>query len=83
MANFYDITEWNEKPFFNTKGTRNKCVVSNPEDDSVYFFKTSMLKEGKDYKPEFWSEIISSEIGRSLGFDVLEYNIAKHGSEIG
>lgn len=47
MANFYDITEWNEKPFFNTKGTRNKCVVSNPEDDSVYFFKTSMLKEGE------------------------------------
>lgn len=83
MAKFYDITEWNEKPFFNTKGTRNKCVVSNPEDDCVYFFKTSMLKEGKDYKPEFWSEIISSEVGRSLGFDVLEYNIAKHESEIG
>lgn len=83
MAKYYDITQWNDKPFFNTKGTRNKCVVSNPEDDSVYFFKTSMLKEGKDYKPEFWSEIISSEIGRLLGFNVLEYNIAKHGNEIG
>lgn len=83
MAKFYDITEWNEKPFFNTKGTRSKCVVSNPIDDSVYFFKTSMLKEGKDYKPEFWSEIISSEVGRLLGFNVLEYNIAKHGDEIG
>lgn len=83
MARFYDITEWNEKPFFNTKGTRNKCVISNPEDDSIYFFKTSMLKEGKDYKPEFWSEIISSEVGRLLGFNVLEYNIAKHGNEIG
>lgn len=46
MAKFYDITEWNEKPFFNTKGTRNKCVISDPADDSVYFFKTSMLKEG-------------------------------------
>lgn len=42
-----------------------------------------MLKEGKDYKPEFWSEIISSEIGRFLGFNVLEYNIAKHGDEVG
>lgn len=83
MAKFYDITEWNEKPFFNTKGTRNKCVISDPADDSVYFFKTSMLKEGKDYKPEFWSEIISSEVGRLLGFNVLEYNIAKHGNEIG
>jgi hypothetical protein len=38
MAKFYDITEWNEKPFFNTKGTRNKCVISDPADDSVYFF---------------------------------------------
>lgn len=83
MAKFYDITEWNDKPFLNTKGTRNKCVVSNPADDSVYFFKTSMLKEGKDYKPEFWSEIISSEVGRLLGFNVLEYNIAKHGNEVG
>lgn len=83
MAKFYDITKWNEKPFFNTKGTRNKCVISNPDDDSVYFFKTSMLKKGKNYKPEFWSEIISSEVGVLLGFNVLEYNIAKHGEEIG
>lgn len=83
MAKFYDITGWNEKPFFNTKGTRNKCVVSNPIDDSIYFFKTSILKDGKDYKTEFWSEIISSEVGRLLGFNVLEYNIAKHGDEIG
>lgn len=83
MAAFYDITEWNEKPFFNTKGTRNKCVVSNPADDSEYFFKTSMLKEGKDYKTEFWSEIIASKVGQFLGFNVLDYNIAKHGSEIG
>lgn len=83
MADFYDITEWNEKPFFNTKGTRNKCVVSNPENDSVYFFKTSMLKEGKDYKSEFWSEIVASKIGRFLGFNVLDYNIAKNGDEVG
>ena len=58
MASFYAITEWNEKPFFNTKGTRNKCVISNPDDDQVYFFKTLMLKECKDYKPEFWYAII-------------------------
>lgn len=83
MAEFYDITTWNEKPFFNTKGTRNKCVVSNPADDTEYFFKTSILKEGKDYKTEFWSEIIASKVGNFLGFNVLDYNIAKHGNEIG
>lgn len=83
MACYYDTTNWNEKPFFNTKGTRNKCVVTNPENNIDYYFKTSMMKEGKNYKPEFWSEIIASEIGRSLGFNVLEYNIAKHGKDVG
>lgn len=83
MARFLDISGWNEKPFFNTKGTRNKCVVSDPNDETLYYFKTSIKKEGKDYKPEFWSEIIASEVGISLGFNVLEYNIAKHGSEVG
>lgn len=83
MAKFLDITNWNEKPYFNTKGTRNKCVVSDPKDESLYFFKTSLLKDKKDYKTEFWSEIISSEIGRYLGFNVLEYNIAKHRDELG
>lgn len=83
MTKFYDITEWNEKPFFNTKGTRNKCVVSEPITDNVYFFKTSMLKEGKDYKTEFWSEIIASKVGKLLGFNVLDYNIAKHAQEVG
>lgn len=83
MAQFYDITDWNEKPFFNTKGTRNKCVVNNPLDNSDYYFKTSMMKEGKNYKSEFWSEIVASEVGRFLGFNVLEYNIARHGKDIG
>lgn len=83
MADFYDITKWNEKPFFNTKGTRNKCVVSEPFTGDEYFFKTSILKEGKDYKTEFWSEIIASKVGQFLGFNVLDYNIAKHGEEIG
>ena len=83
MARYYDITNWSEKPFFNTKGTRNKCVVTNPENNTDYYFKTSMIKEGKNYKPEFWSEIIASEVGRFLGFNVLEYNIAKHGNDVG
>lgn len=83
MACYYDTTNWSERPFFNTRGTRNKCLVINPENNIDYYFKTSMLKEGKNYKPEFWSEIIASEVGRSLGFNVLEYNIAKHGSDVG
>ena len=83
MAIFIDITEWNEIRYFNTKGTRNKCVVRNPLNDELYFFKTSIQKDQKDYKTEFWSEIIASEIGNALGFNVLKYDIALHGNEIG
>lgn len=82
-AIFYDITEWTEKPYLNTKGTRDKCVVSEPGTGTDFFFKTSLLKENRDYKTEFWSEIIASKIGQFLGFNVLDYNIAKRGLKIG
>lgn len=42
-AIFYDITEWPEKPYFNTKGTRDKCVLrhrlfhSRPERSAGFF----------------------------------------------
>lgn len=80
---FYDITNWIEKPYFNTKGTRDKCVVSEPETGRDFFFKTSLLKENRDYRTEFWSEIVASKIGQYLGFHVLDYNIAKQGNKIG
>ena len=83
MAIYYDISDWVEKPFLQTKGTRNKCVVVNPLDNSDYYFKTSYKKDYRYYKPEFWSEIIASEIGRSLGFEVLEYDIARKKEEVG
>ena len=80
---FYDITNWTEKPYFNTKGTRDKCVVSEPETGNDFFFKTSLFKENRDYKTEFWSEIVASKIGQYLGFKVLDYNIAKQGDKVG
>jgi hypothetical protein len=83
MAEFYDISNWNEKPWFGTKGTRNKSVVENPETGISFYFKTSLFKPDKDYKYEFWSEIIASEIGHFLGFKVLRYDIAFHKTEMG
>ena len=83
-AKFYDVTDWPEISYFNTKGTRNKCVLCDPSDDETYhFFKTSINKEGKRYKPEFWSEIISSKIGQILGFNTLDYNIAFNDGHLG
>lgn len=83
MTKFYDISNWIEKPYFNTKGTRNKCVVIDPDNGIEYYFKTSICKGAMDYKTEFWSEIIASKFGQALGFNVLDYNIAKHKDEIG
>lgn len=83
MAKFYNITTWNERPYFQTLGTRDKVIVENPYDHSEYYFKTSLKRDMKDYKHEFWSEIIASEIGELLGFDMLKYDIAFNRGQIG
>lgn len=83
MADFIDISDWKEKPWFGTKGTRNKSVVHNTQTGCDYYFKTSLYKPDKDYKHEFWSEIAASEIGRYLGFNTLHYDIAFNKTEIG
>lgn len=83
MANLYDISHWNEMPWLNTGGTRNKKIYLNPEDKGLYYFKQSLKKPRKDYKYEFWSEIIAYELGKMCRFDVLPYYIAVHGNEVG
>jgi len=83
MADFFDITKWEEKPWYQTGGTRSKVIVENPANRKDYYFKTSLKKESKDYKYEFWSEIIASEVGTVLGFNMLKYDIAYKGNEIG
>lgn len=75
-AKLFDITKWVEKPHKQTEGTRDKRVLISPDDGAVYYFKTSIKKMKKDYKMEFWSEVIASRIGRWLGFDTAEYNVA-------
>lgn len=83
MADFYDITTWNEKPWYQTGGTRNKVIVENPENQKDYYFKTSLKRELKDYQYEYWSEIMASEVGIHLGFDMLKYDIAFNRGEMG
>lgn len=83
MPDFYNITSWNEKPWYQTGGTRSKVIVENPETGDDYYFKSSLKKEKIDYKYEFWSEIAASEVGTLLGFDMLRYDIAYNRGEIG
>jgi len=79
----FDISTWTEQRWWSTGGTRNKKIYFNPNDNLQYYFKQSLKKENKDYKYEFWSEIIASEIGLLCGFDVLPYHLAVSGGEVG
>lgn len=42
-----------------------------------------MNKPGRDYTTEYWSEIIAYEIGKYLGFNVLEYSLAEKNGRFG
>lgn len=82
MAKLYDISGWEELYWFSTGGTRAKRYLQN-EAGERYYFKQSYKKEVIDYKYEFWSEIIASEVGICLGFDMLQYDIAVDRDVIG
>lgn len=83
MREVFYIDTWQERFGLNTGGTRNKKVYVNPGDNQPYYFKQSFKKPGKDYKYEFWSEIIAYELGKMCGFNVLPYHIAIRGNEVG
>ena len=79
---FIDVSRWEKVVHYHTMGTRNKSILTSLQGD-VFYFKKSLLKPNKDYRYEFWSEIIASQIGHSLGFDVVLYNVAYFKNEIG
>lgn len=83
MAKYIDISNWKTQVHVHTGGTRDKFIAISPDDDKKYYFKTSINKGFKNYKYEFWSEVIASELGRSLGFNVLIYDVASFKDKIG
>lgn len=82
MVDCYDISDWSPHPWLNTGGTRDKKFVLSP-DNEYYYFKTSLRKRGKDYKHEFWNEIIAYHVGTKLGFKILRYDLAIDGNSVG
>lgn len=89
LPDLFDVTNWTNQFWFHTGGTRAKKYLLNPANEKFYYFKVSQFKEGvnertgKDFKFEFWSEIIAYELGKMLGFNVLKYDIAIHGDIVG
>lgn len=83
MPQFFNIDNtWTYHQWVNTGGTRAKKFLQSPEGE-FYYFKRSQLKEGKDYTFEFWSEIIAAELGKLLGFNILDYDLAIYGDVAG
>ena len=82
MPKLFNVTNWNAKPWYSTGGTRSKKFLQSP-DGVYYYFKKSYKTQGRDYFFEFWSEIIATEIGASLGFNLLHYDLAIDGEEMG
>lgn len=72
----YDISRWHELPSSQTEGTRDKRKILSSYDGTPYYFKTSFSRGERDYKTEFWSEVIASRIGALCGFNVLRYDVA-------
>lgn len=79
MAELFDISNWSINFWVQTGGTREKCFVEDPRNGKLYFFKESIEK----FPSEFWSEIIASKVGKQLGFNILDYNIAILGTKVG
>lgn len=85
---FIDATLWDSQDWVNTGGTRAKRVLLSPENEQ-YYFKCSEKKAAKEGKPEkyykyeFWSEVIAYQLGRAAGLNILRYDVATHGGEIG
>jgi len=77
---FNDISNWNDQQWLMpTIGSRNKSFVEDPTTRLLYFFKESK----QTYPSEFWSEIIASKVGHSLGYNLLDYNVAVLGQRVG
>lgn len=83
MPELYDVTSWIPQPWYNTGGTRAKKYIQSPDTGKFFYFKQSENKGEKNYRYEFWSEIIAFELGRMIGFDVLRYDIGIHKNNIG
>lgn len=83
MVKYIDISNWKKQIHVHTGGTRDKFIAISPEDDKKYYFKTSINRGLKNYKYEFWSEIIASELGDLLEFNLLHFDVASSDNRIG
>ncbi len=80
---YYDVSQWGDSSGQGSPGTREKDILVDPDSGKIYFLKFSLLKPGRDYKTEYWSEIIAYTIGKYLEFNILEYNLAEKNDRFG
>ncbi len=81
---YYDVSNWRcDSGTSNTKGSRDKIILFEPNTDNEYFMKFPMKKGDRNYSMETWSEILAFEIGTFLGFNVLRYDFGMNNGRPG
>lgn len=80
MVKMLDISKWpTEISDVVTIGKRVKKVVYHPTSFREHYFK----EPKEDFPWEFWTEVIASRIGRDLGFNVVQYDVAFSHESVG
>lgn len=72
-----DVSSWKLDDRRQVSGTRAKYWLIHPETEERYLFK--IPKEGTG---EAWAEKIASEIGKKIGFSMMDVNLAKRNNTI-
>ncbi|MDI9357357.1 MAG: HipA domain-containing protein [Phycisphaerales bacterium] len=85
---FIDASKWEQLSWHASGGTRAKKILQDANGKQFYL-KYSAKTLSKDNKPEkyyryeFYNEIIAYQLGKSLGLDILRYDIALFDNELG
>lgn len=69
--NVLDVSHWEEDLIHQISGTRAKYWLKEPDSKQHYMFKVSRENTG-----DAWAEKIAAEIGKLLGFEMMDVDIA-------
>ncbi|TSB47691.1 HipA domain-containing protein [Alkalicoccobacillus porphyridii] len=78
MHSVVDISNWEEDWIKQVSGTREKVWVKEPNNNGSLLFKIP-----KSTSNENWAELVSSEIGKMLGLDIMNVRLAINNGQKG
>lgn len=73
-----NISNWEIDETLTASGTREKYWITKPDTGEKYLFK--LPKEGTG---EIWAEKVSSEVGKTLGLEMMDVTLATYNGRTG